>query len=37
MKLTNVKDYGSERASQLLTSESLQTLGGSGFLQDYPI
>ena len=27
---------GSERAYQCLT-ESLQTLGGSGFLQDYPI
>ncbi|SFK40027.1 acyl-CoA dehydrogenase [Geodermatophilus ruber] len=32
-----VKGYGSERATELLTSESLQTLGGSGFLQDYPI
>ncbi|GHE08769.1 acyl-CoA dehydrogenase [Klenkia taihuensis] len=32
-----VKGYGSERASQLLAAESLQTLGGSGFLQDYPI
>jgi len=32
-----VKGYGSERATQLLTSESLQTLGGSGYLQDYPI
>ncbi len=31
-----VKGVGSERASQCLT-ESLQTLGGSGFLQDYPI
>ncbi|TSD99943.1 acyl-CoA dehydrogenase [Skermania sp. ID1734] len=31
-----VKGAGSERAYQLL-SESLQTLGGSGFLQDYPI
>src|SRR6201999_667650 len=31
-----VKGVGSERASQYLT-ESLQTLGGSGFLQDYPI
>lgn len=31
-----VKGVGSERAYQLLT-ESLQTLGGSGFLQDYPI
>jgi alkylation response protein AidB-like acyl-CoA dehydrogenase len=32
-----VKGFGSERASQLLTAESLQTLGGSGYLQDYPI
>jgi hypothetical protein len=32
-----VKGYGSERATQLLTAESLQTLGGSGYLQDYPI
>jgi alkylation response protein AidB-like acyl-CoA dehydrogenase len=32
-----VKGYGSERAWVLLGSESLQTLGGSGFLQDYPI
>jgi len=32
-----VKGFGSERATQLLTSESLQTLGGSGYLQDYPI
>jgi alkylation response protein AidB-like acyl-CoA dehydrogenase len=31
-----VKGAGSERAYQCLT-ESLQTLGGSGFLQDYPI
>ncbi|MFG1782379.1 acyl-CoA dehydrogenase [Rhodococcus oryzae] len=31
-----VKGVGSERAYQYLT-ESLQTLGGSGFLQDYPI
>ena len=31
-----VKGVGSERAYQRLT-ESLQTLGGSGFLQDYPI
>jgi hypothetical protein len=32
-----VKGFGSERATQLLTGESLQTLGGSGYLQDYPI
>ncbi|MFC4375917.1 acyl-CoA dehydrogenase [Nocardia halotolerans] len=31
-----VKGVGSERAYQLLT-ESLQTFGGSGYLQDYPI
>jgi alkylation response protein AidB-like acyl-CoA dehydrogenase len=31
-----VKGVGSERSYQLL-SVSLQTLGGSGFLQDYPI
>jgi alkylation response protein AidB-like acyl-CoA dehydrogenase len=31
-----VKGAGSERAYQTLT-ESLQTFGGSGFLQDYPI
>jgi len=31
-----VKGVGSERAYELLT-ESLQTFGGSGFLQDYPI
>ena len=32
-----VKALGSERAWVLLGTESLQTLGGSGFLQDYPI
>ncbi|SHN88553.1 hypothetical protein SAMN05660350_04571 [Geodermatophilus obscurus] len=32
-----VKGFGSERATQLLTGESLQCLGGSGYLQDYPI
>lgn len=31
-----VKGVGSERAFELL-AESLQTLGGSGFLQDYPL
>jgi alkylation response protein AidB-like acyl-CoA dehydrogenase len=31
-----VKGVGSERAYEVLT-QSLQTLGGSGFLQDYPI
>ena len=32
-----VKGLGSERAWVLLGTESLQTLGGSGFLQEYPI
>jgi alkylation response protein AidB-like acyl-CoA dehydrogenase len=32
-----VKGYGSEKAWTLLGTESLQTYGGSGFLQDYPI
>jgi alkylation response protein AidB-like acyl-CoA dehydrogenase len=32
-----VKACGSERASELLSAESLQTYGGSGFLQDYPL
>jgi alkylation response protein AidB-like acyl-CoA dehydrogenase len=32
-----VKGYGSERSWVLLGTESLQTFGGSGFLQDYPI
>ncbi len=32
-----IKGCGSERAYELLGSESLQTFGGSGFLQDYPI
>ena len=32
-----VKGCGSERAWVLLGTESLQTLGGSGFLQDYPV
>jgi hypothetical protein len=32
-----VKGVGSERSWVLLGTESLQTLGGSGFLQDYPI
>jgi hypothetical protein len=31
-----VKGVGAERAYEILT-ESLQTMGGSGFLQDYPI
>ncbi len=32
-----VKGYGSEKSWVLLGTESLQTLGGSGFLQDYPL
>ncbi len=32
-----VKGYGSERSWVLLGTESLQTFGGSGYLQDYPI
>ncbi len=32
-----VKGYGSERAWVLLGTESLQTFGGSGFLEDYPV
>ncbi|WP_199044287.1 acyl-CoA dehydrogenase [Glycomyces salinus] len=32
-----VKGCGSERAYELLSSESLQTFGGSGYLQDYPL
>jgi alkylation response protein AidB-like acyl-CoA dehydrogenase len=32
-----VKGVGSERAYELLGHESLQTFGGSGFLQDYPV
>ena len=32
-----VKGVGSERAYELLGAESLQTFGGSGYLQDYPI
>ncbi len=32
-----VKGCGSERSWVLLGTESLQTYGGSGFLQDYPI
>jgi alkylation response protein AidB-like acyl-CoA dehydrogenase len=32
-----VKGYGSERSWVLLGTEGLQTYGGSGFLQDYPI
>ncbi|MGJ9422472.1 acyl-CoA dehydrogenase [Aeromicrobium sp. CF3.5] len=32
-----VKGYGSERSWVVLGTETLQTFGGSGFLQDYPI
>ena len=32
-----VKGLGSERAWVLLGTESLQTFGGSGFLQEYPV
>ncbi len=32
-----VKGVGSERAYELLGHESLQTFGGSGYLQDYPL
>ena len=32
-----VKGDGSERSYELLGTESLQTFGGSGFLQDYPL
>ena len=32
-----VKGYGSEQSYELLGSQSLQTFGGSGYLQDYPI
>ncbi len=32
-----VKGYGSERSWVVLGTEALQTLGGSGFLADYPL
>ncbi|MBO0841830.1 MAG: acyl-CoA dehydrogenase, partial [Nocardioides sp.] len=32
-----VKGYGSEKSWTILGTESLQTFGGSGFLQEYPI
>ena len=32
-----MKGYGSERSWVLLGTESLQTFGGSGFLQEYPL
>ena len=37
LMLPIVKGLGSERAWVLLGTESLQTFGGSGFLQEYPI
>ncbi|CCH80001.1 putative acyl-CoA dehydrogenase [Nostocoides japonicum T1-X7] len=37
LMLPIVKGLGSERAWVLLGTESLQTFGGSGFLQDYPL
>jgi alkylation response protein AidB-like acyl-CoA dehydrogenase len=32
-----VKGFGSEKSYELLGSQSLQTFGGSGYLQDYPL
>ncbi|GGU30923.1 acyl-CoA dehydrogenase [Streptomyces violascens] len=32
-----VKGYGSEKSYEKLSAESLQTFGGSGYLQEYPI
>src|SRR3954469_11262173 len=32
-----VKGYGSEKSYELLGLQSVQTLGGSGYLQDYPL
>jgi alkylation response protein AidB-like acyl-CoA dehydrogenase len=32
-----VKGFGSEKSYELLGSQSLQTFGGSGYLQDYPV
>jgi alkylation response protein AidB-like acyl-CoA dehydrogenase len=32
-----VKGFGSERSYELLGSQVLQTFGGSGYLQDYPV
>jgi alkylation response protein AidB-like acyl-CoA dehydrogenase len=32
-----VKGYGSEKSYELLGSQALQTFGGSGYLQDYPL
>ena len=32
-----VKGYGSEKSWVLLGTESLQTFGGSGFTQDWPL
>jgi alkylation response protein AidB-like acyl-CoA dehydrogenase len=32
-----VKGFGSEKSYELLGAQSLQTFGGSGYLQDYPV
>lgn len=32
-----VKGFGSEKSYELLGSQTLQTFGGSGYLQDYPV
>ncbi len=32
-----VKGFGSEKSYELLGAQSLQTFGGSGYLQDYPL
>jgi alkylation response protein AidB-like acyl-CoA dehydrogenase len=32
-----IKGFGSEKSYELLGSQSLQTFGGSGYLQDYPL
>ncbi|MDQ1627819.1 MAG: hypothetical protein QOI54_1563 [Actinomycetota bacterium] len=37
LMLPIVKGFGSEKSYELLGSQSLQTFGGSGYLQDYPI
>jgi alkylation response protein AidB-like acyl-CoA dehydrogenase len=37
LMLPIVKGFGSEKSYELLGSQSLQTYGGSGYLQDYPI
>jgi alkylation response protein AidB-like acyl-CoA dehydrogenase len=37
LMLPLIKGYGSEKVYELLGSASLQTFGGSGYIQDYPI